>query len=334
VSRSDRGGSLIVETADGPERARLPASFRRLPPTELPIVGDWVTLGADRIDGSRVVEAVLARRSVIIRQAPEDRAADAQALAANVDIVLIVMGLGEAAGGNGGDVNLRRLDRYLALAWNSGASPVVVLTKSDCCTDTASVIAEVELATLGVPVLALSGLTGEGIELLDPYLLPGTTAVLLGMSGAGKSTLANRLLGADALATQAVRGDGRGRHTTTHRELLRLPCGALLIDTPGLRELGLWDAGEGLSSTFRDVEELAASCRFGDCQHDSEPGCAVHAALAKGRLTAERLESYRKLEREAAYQARKQDARLRKAEVERWKQIDRSMRALRSARGH
>jgi ribosome biogenesis GTPase / thiamine phosphate phosphatase len=299
-----------------------------------------VALGADRIDGSRVVDSVLARRSVIIRQAPEDRAADAQALAANVDVALIVVSLSEAgepsrrAGtGNGRDVNLRRLDRYLALAWNSGASPVIVLTKSDRCTDIASVIAEVELATLGAPVLALSGLTGEGVELLDPYLLPGTTAVLLGMSGAGKSTLANRLLGTDVLATQAVRGDGRGRHTTTHRELLRLPCGALLIDTPGLRELGLWDADEGLSSTFRDIEELAASCRFGDCQHESEPGCAVRAALAEGRLTADRLESYRKLEREAAYQARKQDTRLRKAEVERWKQIDRSMRALRSARG-
>jgi ribosome biogenesis GTPase len=176
-------------------------------------------------------------------------------------------------------------------------------------------------------VLALSGLTGEGVELLEPHLTPGATAVLLGMSGAGKSTLANRLLGVDALATQAVRDDGRGRHTTTHRQLLRLPSGALLIDTPGLRELGLWDAGDGLASTFSDVEELAASCRFGDCRHSSEPGCAVIAAVADGVLSTERLFSYHKLQREVAHQARKQDARLRKAQVDQWKQIHRSMRA-------
>ncbi|MGH8904985.1 MAG: ribosome small subunit-dependent GTPase A [Egibacteraceae bacterium] len=326
VSRADRGGSLIVETADGPRRARLPASFRRLDPTELPTVGDWVVLGTDRIDGDRVAEAVLPRRSVIIRQAPQDQLADAQVLAANVDVALIVVALND-------DVNLRRLDRYLALAWNSGASPVVVLTKADRCDDVEAVIAQVELTALGVPVLALSGLTGQGVELLEAHLAPGRTAVLLGMSGAGKSTLANRLLGADTLATQAVRADGRGRHTTTHRQLLRLPSGALLIDTPGLRQLGLWDADEGLASTFSDVEELAGSCRFGDCGHQAEPGCAVTTAVAEGHLTAERLESYRKLQREAAYLARKQDARLRRDEVDRWKQIHRSMRAYAKERG-
>ncbi len=326
VIRSDRGGSLVVETGDGHDRARLPARFRRLDPTELPTVGDWVALGSDRIDGDRTVEAVLPRRSAIIRQAPKDRAADAQVLAANVDVALIVVALDQ-------DLNLRRLDRYLALAWSSGANPVVVLTKADRCADVDSVVAEVELATLGVPVLALSGLTGEGVELLDPYLVPGQTAVLLGMSGAGKSTLANRLIGTDALATQAVRDDGRGRHTTTHRELMLLPGGALLIDTPGLRELALWDAGDGMASTFNDVEELAASCRFADCRHESEPGCAVNAAIADGVLDADRLDSYQKLERELAFQARKQDARLQKAETDRWKQIHRSMRAYYADKG-
>lgn len=321
VSRSDRGGNVMVETVGGVLRARLSPKFRRLDdPTELPVVGDWVVLGEDRIDGHRTVHAALPRRSAIIRQAPADRGADTQVLAANVDVALIVVGLDPG-------VNQRRLDRYLALAWEGGTNPVVVLTKADRCDDVAGAVAEVEAATLGVPVHALSGLTGEGVAQLDPYLAPGRTAVLLGMSGVGKSTLANRLLGHELLATKSVRADGRGRHTTTHRELLRLPAGGLLIDTPGLRELGLWDADEGVAETFNDIEELAADCWFADCQHEAEPGCAVAGALEAGELAPERLESWRKLQRELAYAARKQDVRLRQAEQRRWKQVHRAMRS-------
>jgi ribosome biogenesis GTPase len=321
VTRSDRGGSLVVEGAEGVLRARLPARFRRLDPTELPTVGDWVVLGTNRVDGDRTVEAVLPRRSAIIRQAPADRGTDAQVLAANVDVALVVVALTDE------ELNTRRLDRFLTLAWDSGTVPVVVLTKADRCDDVPTAVAEVRAATLGVDVVALSGLTGEGVEALDAHLAPGSTAVLLGMSGAGKSTLANRLLGADRLATKDVRADGRGRHTTTHRELLRLPSGALLVDTPGIRELGLWDADEGLAETFGDIEELAAGCRFGDCQHETEPGCAVLEAVETGELEPGRLESYRKLQRELAHLARKQDIRLRQEQQRKWKQIHKSMRA-------
>ncbi|MGH8897228.1 MAG: ribosome small subunit-dependent GTPase A [Egibacteraceae bacterium] len=325
VSRSDRGGNLVVETAEGTVRARLAACFRRSglggsDPIVLPTVGDWVALGGERIDGQPAVHTVLPRRSAIVRQAPAARPADAQVLAANVDVTLIVAALDTG-------VNQRRLDRYLVLAWQAGTTPAVVLTKADRCDAVPAAVAAVEAATLGVPVHALSALTGDGVERLAPYLAPGRTAVLLGMSGAGKSTLANRLLGAEVLATQEVRADGQGRHTTTWRELLRLPGGGLLIDTPGLRELGLWDADDGVAEAFGDIEELAADCRFADCRHASEPGCAVTAAAAAGVLAPERLESHRKLQRELAHLARKQDARLRQAEQRRWKQMHRAQRA-------
>ena len=328
VIRSDRGGSLLVETPSGPIRARLPSRFRRLDdPTELPTVGDWVVLGADHIDGDPVVDAVLPRRSAIIRQAPADRAADAQVLAANVDVALIVVALDD-------ELNLRRIDRYLTLAWDSGTVPVVVLTKADRCDDVPAAVVTVKAAALGVDVFALSGLTGEGIDGLDAVLAPGQTAVLLGPSGAGKSTLANRLLGQELLATRDVRADGRGRHTTTHRELLTLPSGAALIDTPGLRELGLWEAEDGLASTFGDIEDLAAGCRFADCRHESEPGCAVLAAVEDGTLTTARLDSYRKLQAELAHLARQRDIRLRQAEQRKWKQVHRAMRVYQKERGH
>lgn len=321
VSRSDRGGSLLVETVEGPVHARLASRFRRLDdPIALPTVGDWVALGGERIDGQPVVHTLLPRRSVIVRQAPADRPAAAQVLAANVDVTLIVAALDT-------EVNQRRLDRYLALAWQSGTIPVVVLTKADRCDVVPAVVATVEAATLGVPVHALSARTGDGVERLDPYLASGRTAVLLGVSGAGKSTLANRLLGADALLIQEVRADGKGRHTTTRRQLLRLPGGGLLIDTPGLRELGLWETGEGVAEVFGDIEELAAGCRFADCRHASEPGCAVTAAVADGTLAGERLDSHRKLQRELAHLARKQDVRLRQADQRRWKHVERQMRA-------
>ena len=308
VSRADRGGILTVETASGRERARLAARFRRVDdPTALPTVGDWVLLSRPQDDSAPIVTALLSRRSAIIRQAPADRSADAQVLAANVDTVFVVASLA-------GPVNQRRLDRYLALARQSGAEPVIVLSQKDRCDDVAGAAAHVRAGSPGVAVLVLSAVSGEGIDALAPYLEAGRTAVLLGLSGAGKSTLANRLLGSSGrLATRAVRDDGRGRHTTTHRELLALPDGGVLIDTPGLRELGLWDTDEPLGTAFGDIDELAAGCRFGDCAHEQEPGCAVQAALADGSLDAARFDSYRTLERERQHLARKQDARLRRA---------------------
>lgn len=327
VTRGDRGGFYAVDAGTATVRARLPPRLRRGgDPLALPTVGDWVVLGAERIDGHPAIAAVLPRRTAFVRQAPEDRPADAQVLAANVDTTLVVFSIEV-------EPNQARLDRFLALAHASGAPPVVLLTKADRCEDVEAVTARVEGATLGVPIHALSAVTGEGLEALDGYLRPGRTAVLLGPSGAGKSTLANRLLGEELLATRAVRDDGRGRHTTTHRQLLRLPGGALLIDTPGLRELGLYEAEEGLAEVFGDVAELSAACRFGDCRHESEPGCEVTAAVRDGRLDPERVARYRTLERELAHQARKTDARLRQAEQRRWKRIHRDLRAHPKPRG-
>jgi ribosome biogenesis GTPase len=211
----------------------------------------------------------------------------------------------------GRDFKPRRLERYLTATWDSGADPVIVLTKSDLADDISETVAEAEAVAFGVPVHAVSSVTGEGLEALDPELVPGRTVVPLGSSGVGKSTLANRLLGQELLATGDLRRDGRGRHTTTHRELVRLPGGALLLDTPGMRELQLWADESALEETFADVAELAGRCRFSDCAHGSEPGCAVRAALADGTLPQIRWESYRKLQRELRALAVKQDARFR-----------------------
>ena len=270
---------------------------------DLPAVGDWVAAsrpsgGAD-LASTHTIHAVLPRRSAFVRKVAGDETA-AQVVAANVDVALVVAGLPR-------DVNLRRLERYLALAWESGAVPVVVLAKTDLAADVAAHVRAVREVAPGVEVVALSSVTGDGVGALQALLRPGRTAVLLGSSGAGKSTLVNRLLGADRLRTGPVREDGKGRHTTSHRELVRLDGGALLIDTPGMRELQLWDADAGLGATFADLYMLADGCRFRDCRHDSEPGCAVRAAVEEGRLPAARLAHWRQLERELAYLTRRQD---------------------------
>ncbi len=227
-----------------------------------------------------------------------------QVVAANIDIALIATAVV-------GDLNPRRLERYVTVAWESGALPVVLLTKADLVT--ADALAEaraaVSVAAPGVDVLTLSTLTGEGLDALGRALVPASTAVLVGSSGVGKSSLVNALLGGSRLATAAVRADGRGRHTTTHRELVRLDSGALLIDTPGMRELQLWSEGDGLATSFADVDALAAECRFRDCAHGSEPGCAVRAAVERGSLELERLDSYFKLRREIERHVRLTDPR-------------------------
>ena len=248
---------------------------------------------------------MLPRKTKFSRLAASDHGGTIeQVVAANVDVVFLVAGLD-------GDLNLRRLERYLALGWESGAEPVVVLTKADLCPDVEAAVLEVELTAIGVPVHVVSNLTGEGVEELAPYFAAGRTVAALGSSGVGKSSLVNRLAGEELMATGDLRADGRGRHTTTNRQLLRLPAGGLFLDTPGMRELRLWESEEGLAQTFDDVAAAAALCRFADCSHGGEPGCGVQAALADGTLTHERYDSWRKLQAELQHLAVKQDKRLR-----------------------
>ena len=298
VSAQHRGGYDVLAES-GERRVRLTGRLRHeaASAAELPAVGDWVALR------DQTIQAVLPRRSAFSRKAAWSPTEE-QVLAANLDAVFVVTALN-------GDLNLRRLERYLTLAWESGATPVLVLTKSDLCEDVGAAVLSVEQVSLGVGTHAVSNLTGEGLEELASYLAPAKTIALLGSSGVGKSTLANRLVGQELQTTHEIAEDGRGRHTTTSRQLIRLPGGALLVDTPGLREVQLWDADDGILEAFADVDELAADCRFNDCVHLHEPGCAVQAAIDEGRLPRERLQSYRQLQRELQRLATKQDARLR-----------------------
>ena len=261
---------------------------------------------------ARSIHAVLPRRTCFSRTGVA--VTEEQILAANVDTVFIVTALGH-------DLNPRRLERYLATAWESGADPVVVVTKTDLYDDVPARLVELEAVSLGVPLLPISNLTGEGVDGLRGWLTNGRTVALLGSSGVGKSSLANRLLGDERQDVREIREDGRGRHTTTHRELFVVPSGGLLLDTPGMRALELWDAGDGVSGAFADVEEAAARCRFSDCGHETEPGCAVRAALEAGTLDPERVASYDKLQRELAFVERKQDKRAAAEERRRWRAV-------------
>lgn len=297
-------GAYLVYTARGEAQAELAGRLRHeaVERGELPAVGDWVAVTPT---DPALVHAVLPRKTKFSRLAASDHGGTIeQVVAANVDVVFLVAGLD-------GDLNLRRLERYLALGWESGAEPVVVLTKADLCPDVEASVVEVELTAIGVPVHVVSNLTGEGVEELAPYFATGRTVAALGSSGVGKSSLLNRLAGEELMATGDVRADGRGRHTTTNRQLLPLPAGGLFLDTPGMRELRLWESEEGLAQTFDDVAAAAALCRFTDCSHGGEPGCGVQVALADGTLTHERYDSWRKLQAELQHLAVKQDKRLR-----------------------
>jgi len=297
-------------------RSRLPGRMVHFDAVDV-AVGDWVLLS----DG--LIRSVLPRRSALVRSAA-GRTSDSQTLAANVDVVFVVSSLGP-------DLEPRRLERYLVTVWESGAAPEIVLTKSDRFDGAAldEMVASVEAVALGVPVWVVSAVTGAGVAELRSRVGAGRTAVLVGSSGVGKSTLVNAWLGGEVMAVQEVRADDdEGRHTTTHRELLVLPGGGVVIDTPGIRELQLADAGVGaLEETFGDVEELAAACRFGDCSHSVEPGCAVRAALADGTLPRDRYASWQKLQRELRAIAIRTDARLRKEERKRWQQVTKDARS-------
>ena len=281
-----------------------------------PAVGDWVAAEMLGGGGRPLIQEVLPRRSKFVRKVA-GRRLEEQVIAANVDTAFVVMALD-------GDFNVRRLERYLAQCFESGAKSIVVLNKADDCGDLAARVAEVGSIAAGLPVFSVSARTGDGVDALDTYLASGQTIVLLGSSGVGKSTLVNLLLQRDAQAVQTVRAsDSRGRHTTTSRELFALPGGALLIDTPGLRELQLWGATEGVEQAFSDIEELAAQCKYGNCGHTTEPGCAVQVAIAEGRLDESRLENQRKLEREQEFLRRKIDPEAQKQEKDRVKVIHR-----------
>jgi ribosome biogenesis GTPase / thiamine phosphate phosphatase len=290
IAAQHRGG-YVVYAESGERPAEVVGQLRHaaLGPADLPAVGDWVAVRDAPEADAATIHALLPRRTAFSRKAAGE--AVEQVVAANVDVVFLVSALGP-------DLNVRRLERYLAAGWDSGADPVVVLNKSDLADDLAGATAQVEAVAFGVPVHVVSAVDGTGLDGLARHLEGNRTAALLGSSGVGKSSLVNRLLGRERQDVAALRADGRGRHTTTYRELIPLPGGGLLLDTPGMRELGLWDAGDGVDQTFADVAELAAECRFRDCAHTGEPGCAVLAAVADGRLAAERLESYRKLLRE------------------------------------
>lgn len=322
------GGSSPRDGAPGGGLAELEAcpsgrlSHEALVPADLPAVGDWVLVRPNE-DGPAIVNSILPRKSTFYRKAPGDTEHDrveAQVLATNVDFALIVSAAGH-------DYNPRRIERYLALCRESGIAPVLVLTKADLSPAPELLVAESAALAPGTPCFAVRALEGGGLEPLAALLAPGTTSVLLGSSGAGKSTLLNALAGRQLAKTQDVRADDhKGRHTTTHRELFRLPSGGLVIDNPGIREVQLWAGEEAVSASFEDVEGIAALCRFRDCSHGAEPGCAIREALEKGELAAERWASYRKLMREVRFLASREDPALARAEADRWRVINKSMR--------
>jgi len=300
-------GSYVLWSENGELRAR--AAGRMFHTHEvggpLPAVGDWVA-----VEPPATITSILPRRSAFVRKAAGFGSSE-QVLAANVDAAFLLAGLDD-------DFSLRRLERYITTAWDSGAEPVVVLTKTDLCVDVAEAVLAVESVAIAVPVHPVSNVTGEGLEAIETQLRPGRTVVLLGSSGVGKSTLLNRLAGTELMRTAEVAADGTGRHTTTHRELVQLPSGALVIDTPGLRELQFWEGD--LGAAFEDIGELASRCRFRNCAHLREPDCAVLAAVDDGNLELDRLRSWRKFQRELEAIAARSDKRLRIARKKRWKQ--------------
>jgi len=294
-------------------------AYTSLAREDYPAVGDWVLVEKMAGEEKAIIHKLFNRKSVFSRKVAGQEIKE-QIVASNVDIVLLVMSLNA-------DFNIRRLERYLVAAWNSGAKPVIVLTKADLCEEVTSMVREVELVAFGVDIFVTSARSGEGIAAIQNLFTEGVTGALLGSSGAGKSTLMNALSGEELMKVSDIReDDAKGRHTTTHRELIVLPSGGCLIDTPGMRELQLWDQSESLSSSFRDIEEFAGACRYRDCTHHMEPHCAVQQAIIDGALEQSRLQSYFKLQKELAFIERKTNMQAKLNEQRKWKQIAKGMK--------
>jgi ribosome biogenesis GTPase len=286
---------------------------------DFPAVGDWVAVEKMPGEERGIIHAILPRTSLFSRKVAGMTIAE-QIIAVNIDIVLLVMSMNN-------DFNPRRLERYLVAAYDSGATPVVVLTKKDVCDNSSDYIEEAQSIALGAEIFAVSNVTGEGIDELTALLKNNKTAALLGSSGVGKSSLTNAILGSEMMVVQDIReDDAKGRHTTTHRELIKIPTGGILIDTPGMREFQLWENNDSLDSGFQDINELTNNCKFNDCQHNNEPGCAIQNALSTGDLAEDRYSSYLKLQRELAFLDRKMDRAAQAGERNKWKKITKSMR--------
>ncbi|SDZ68249.1 ribosome biogenesis GTPase [Evansella caseinilytica] len=323
----EQKGMYRVWTEAGTLNAEVSGKFRfqAAERGDFPAVGDWVILDARPQEGKGIIHQLLPRTSCFSRKVAGE-VTDEQIVAANVDTIFIVMALNN-------DFNIRRLERYLTMAWESGANPAVVLSKSDLCDDKQDKVMQVEAVAFGVPVHTVSALQNDGLEELSGYLSSGRTVALLGSSGVGKSTIINAFAGRELQEVQEIReSDAKGRHTTTHREMFLLPQGGILIDTPGMRELQLWESVDGLKQSFEDVEAYALACRFRDCTHGTEPGCAVKAAIAGGMLDRERYESYLKLQKELAYLERKASAKARLAEKQRGRQLAKQVRNTKSGK--
>ena len=307
---SQEKGFYRIITDKGEKMAEISGKFRfqTTVSSEYPAVGDFVFVNWNESGDSAIIESLLPRKSAFVRKAAGEPQKE-QVVAANIDTVFLCMALNN-------DFNLRRLERYISIAWDSGAMPVVVLTKSDLCDDLDNKLSEISSVAIGVDVLVTTSVEENGYKELLPFISEGKIVAFIGSSGVGKSTLINRLLGQEYLKTNGLRNDDKGRHTTTRRELFLLPSGGMVIDTPGMRELGMWDNDTGIERTFADIEELAAQCKFRNCTHTSEPGCAIRRALELGELQTDRWQSYQKLKAENDYMEDKESYLIAKGKRE------------------